>query len=200
VRRFGGALCALALGVAPLAAQPASSPSEIEKLYERGLKGDKAAVEECITKLETILRTEPKNQLARVYLGSAYTLRSRDMGFGPKKLQVLKQGVAVMDEAVAAAPHEPKVRLARALTTRALPAFLGYGSSARSDFLFLSAAAQRDPGKFERRHLQLVLYHGALAARKEGDRARAAALLREARRYPADAGLAQKVEAEAARP
>jgi hypothetical protein len=184
------------------AADAAATPleKEIADLYRRALSGDKAAVEQCITKLEDVLASEPSNQLARVYLGSAYTLRSRDLGFGPKKLQVLKQGVAVMNEAVAAAPADPKVRLARALTTSALPGFLGYKGESRKDFEELAALAERSPEKFGEGDLQIVYYNAALAARQNGDRARANALLHEAAAHRADAELGKKIEGELAKP
>ena len=87
--------------LSPLPAAP-NEQKEIQELYRAGLGGDQAAVEQCIEKLEAVLKDQPNNQLARVYLGSAYTLRSRDLGFGPKKLEALKRGLAIMDEAVAA--------------------------------------------------------------------------------------------------
>jgi len=167
---------------------------EIAELYRRGVSGDKAAVEQCIEKLEAVLKDQPNNQLARVYLGSAYTLRSRDLGFGPKKLEALKRGLATMDEAVAAAPDEPKVRLARALTTSSLPAFFGRRSSSRKDFELLAETAQRAPAKFEAGDLQIVYYNAGLAAKAAGDRARAVALWREAQRHPENPSLVPKIE------
>lgn len=171
---------------------------EIQELYRRGLAGDKAAVEPCIAKLEAVLKKEPENQLARVYLGSAYTLRSRDLGFGPKKLRALKQGLAVMDEAVNRAPKEPKVRLARALTTSALPGIFGRGASSRKDFEMLAELATSQPGKFEEGDLQLVHYHAGLAAKAAGDRTRASLLWRKALAHPADPRLSEKIRAELA--
>ena len=134
----------------------ASEREEVAELYRRGVSGDVAAVEECIEKLEAIVTNQPNNQLARVYLGSSYTLRSRDLGFGPKKLEALKRGLAMMDEAVAAAPEEPKVRLVRALTTSSLPAIFGRRASSRKDFALLSEMAQRAPTKFEAGDLQII--------------------------------------------
>jgi hypothetical protein len=189
-------LCACAL-TAPGAEQQLLR-EEIEQLYARGLAGDAAAVEECIGKLETILQTEPKNQLARVYLGSALTLRSRDLRFGPGKLKALKHGVAVMDEAVAAAPEDPKVRLARALTSQALPFFLGRAGTSRQDFEKLVEMAQRPGSEIAAGDLQIIYYNAALGAKKQGDRARAAELLRTAQLHSADPALARKVEAELA--
>lgn len=193
MRRF---LLAAAIGFGWLITAMASTSDqrEINELYRRGLGGDKAAVEQCIAKLEEVLKVQPGNQLARVYLGSAYTLRSRDLGFGPKKLQALKQGVAVMNEAVAAAPGDPKVLLARALTTSALPGILGYKAESRQDFDELVAIAQRSPEKFEEGDLQIVYYHAALAAKADGNRERTRALLQQAARHSADPAVARKVE------
>jgi hypothetical protein len=137
-------------------AASATGQQEIQELYRRGLAGDRAAVEQCIAKLETIIKTQPNNQLARVYLGSAFTLRSRDLGFGPKKLETLKRGLAMMDEAVAAAPEEPKVRLARALTTSSLPGIFGRRASSRKDFALLAESARRTPEKFDEADLRII--------------------------------------------
>lgn len=188
----------LLFGLSELVAAPSADEKQIQELYRRGLAGDKAAVEQCVEKLEATLKADTKNQLARVYLGSAYTLRSRDLGFGPKKLQVLRQGVAVMDEAVAAAPADPKVRLARALTTSALPSILGYAAASRKDFEELAALAERAPEKFSEGDLQIVLYNAGLAARHNGDESRARALWRDAAQHPADAAQAGKVNSELA--
>jgi hypothetical protein len=196
--RFGAAVISFVCTISVAAAAPAQH--EINDLYRRGLAGDKAAVEQCIGILEQTLKAEPTNQLARVYLGSAYTLRSRDLGFGPKKLQVLKQGVAVMNEAVAAAPNDAKVRLARALTTDALPGILGYKSESRRDFAELAAMAQRSPEKFAEGDLQIVYYNAGLAAHANGEHERAVTFLKQAQAHRVDAALAKKVDAQLASP
>ena len=172
---------------------------EIEELYRRGLMGDKEAVEQCIAKLEQGLRAEPNNQLARVYLGSAYTLRSRDLGFGPKKLQTLRQGLRVMDESVANAPDDPKVRLGRALTTQALLGIFGRAGESRKDFAQLAELARTAPARFSAADLQIVYYNAGLAAKTAGNHAGAVELWREGLRHGSDAALKQKMEAELAK-
>ena len=173
---------------------------EVEELYRRGLMGDKQAVEQCISKLEEGLRAQPKNELARVYLGSAYTLRSRDLGIGPKKLQTLRHGLRVMDEAVANAPDDPKVRLGRALTTQALPGIFGRADESRKDFLQLAEMAKTTPAKFSASDLQIVFYNAGLAAKANGNTARAEELWREGLRHGSDATLREKIETELAKP
>lgn len=190
-------LGALVLGTSAVTAA-ADEQKEIRELYRRSLVGDKASVEQCIAKLEIVLKREPTNQLARVYLGSAYTLRSRDLGFGLKKLQVLKQGLAVMDEAVGAAPEEPKVRLVRALTTSAIPSIFGRVAESRQDFLLLAGMANDSPGRFDESDLQEIYYHSGLAAKSAGDPARAQLLWRKALAHSVDPSLAGRVRAELA--
>ncbi|MEP6809740.1 MAG: hypothetical protein ABI992_05820 [Chthoniobacterales bacterium] len=170
--------------------------NEIADLYRRGLGGDPAAVIACIAKLEAALQITPTNQVARAYLGSALTLRSRDLGFGPKKLTTLQDGLATMDAAVKAAPDDPKVRLVRALTTGSLPAFFGRGASTRKDFALLAERADHTPERFSAGDLQIIYYHAALAAKTQGDHGRQRLLLAAANRHPADAKLAEKITHE----
>ena len=193
-------LLALLISAATVFAFPPAEQKEINELYRRGLGGDQAAVITCVDKLEGVLKTEPGNQLARVYLGSAYTLRSRDLGFGPKKLAALNHGIALMDEAVTATPDNPKVRLARALTTQALPFFVGRSASSRRDFEILADSAERSPAAFERGDLQIIFLNAGLAAKTNGNRARAAALFKEALRHPVDPALVAKTAEALAHP
>jgi tetratricopeptide (TPR) repeat protein len=209
VQEFACAVCcgvrtiwiAVVIALCAAAVAHAAPPDrrEIDELYRRGLMGDKEAVEQCIAKLEEGLRVEPKNELARVYLGSAYTLRSRDLGFGPKKLQTLRQGLRVMDEAVANAPNDPAVRLGRALTTQALPGLFGRAEQSRNDFLQLAEMAKTTPGKFTASDLQIVYYNAGLAAKASGNAMRAQELWRDGLRHGSDATLKEKTEAELAK-
>lgn len=137
----------------------AADEAQITALYRRAVAGDKPAVEKCIAALESAVRDEPQNQIARVYLGSAYTLRSRDMGIGPGKIGALRQGLATMDAAVAAAPDNTKVRLVRAITTDALPFFLGRKKAARDDFEFLARELKRNPEKFSGEDARTIAEH-----------------------------------------
>ena len=189
-------LLVMLFAVALITRAEAADQGRITELYRRGLEGNKQAVIDCIRELEDALAKEPGNQLARVYLGSAYTVRSRDLGFGPKKLQTLRQGLRVMDEAVANAPGDPKVRLGRALTTQALPGIFGRAAEARDDFLKLAEIAKATPAKFESSDLLIVYYNAGLAAKANGEAARAEELWREGLRHGTDPSIKQKIEAE----
>lgn len=186
------------VAVALLTNAGAADQTRITELYRRGLEGNKQAVIDCIRELEEALAKEPGNQLARVYLGSAYTVRSRDLGIGPKKLQTLRQGLRVMDEAVANAPADPKVRLGRALTTQALPGIFGRSKESRTDFLELAELAKTAPEKFTAADLQITFYNAGLAAKANGDEVRATELWREALKHPVEKAIHEKVQAEIA--
>lgn len=197
--RRAARLLQLWAAVALITAASAADQARITELYRKGLEGDKQAVIDCIRELEEALTKQPNNHLARVYLGSAYTVRSRDLAFGPKKLQTLRQGLRVMDEAVASAPDDPKVRLGRALTTSALPAIFGRSTESRTDFLILADMAKTTPAKFESSDLLIVYYNAGLAAKAGGNATRAEELWREGLRHGTDAAIKQKIEAELAK-
>ncbi len=177
------------------AAEARDEQIEITKLYQRGLIGDKQAVTDCIATLEALLKNEPNNQLARVYLGSAYTLRSRDLSLGSQKLLALKKGTTLMDEAVAATPDDAHVRLVRALTNQSLPFFLGRRATARQDFEELVASISKNPEKLAPGDRQLLFLNAGVVAKQGGDKARASDLWKRGLCAPVDPKLTQELNA-----
>ncbi|MBA3544565.1 MAG: hypothetical protein H0T83_09040 [Chthoniobacterales bacterium] len=173
---------------------PAQSP-RVGDLYARGLAGDKEAVSECIRLLEEILVTKPDDQLARVYLGSAYTLRARDRSFGKSKLDALHKGVALMDEAAAAAPKNANVLLTRAVTNEALPVFLGRRKAARAQLEELVAQVEKDPAALKPADKQLLYLNAGQAAQHAGDKKRATELWQRGLGIVADAKLTAEIKA-----
>jgi hypothetical protein len=158
--------------LAPLLA-PADEEKRIADLYARGLGGDKQAVIDCIAALETTLARTPDDKLARVYLGSAWTLRSRDLPIGPAKLSALRRGIAFMDEAASAAPNDAKVLLTRAVTNEALPGFLGRRKVARQQLDALVREIEQDPAKLSAADRQLLYLNAGEAAHRAGAAERA---------------------------
>lgn len=162
----------------------------ITSLYARGLAGDQQAVIDCIAALEQVLAQRPNDQLARVYLGSAETLRSRDLSFfGTAKLAALRRGIALMDEAAAAAPNDARVLLLRAVTNEAFPKVLGRASLARSSLEALVGQVERDPSRLKISDRQLLYLNAGEAAQRAGDPARAAELWRRGAALRGDAHL-----------
>jgi hypothetical protein len=183
----------------PFLAAAAPNEQKIADLYARGLAGDAQAVIECVAALEEALVRQPNDQLARVYLGSAETLRSRDLSFGLTKWSTLQRGIALMDEAAAAAPEDARVQLLRAVTNEAFPAVLGRRKIARQGLEELVAAVEKNPAKLKPSDRQLMYLNAGEAAEKAGDKARAAALWERGAALRADPKLSEEIKTARAR-
>jgi hypothetical protein len=195
MKRCAIVLFTLALELASACADAGPGHNRIAALYQRALAGDVPAVVQCIDALEAVLKSEPQNQLARVYLGSAYTLRSRDLGFGREKLDALKQGLALMDSAASAAPDNARVRLVRAVTNQSIPFFLGRRKIARDELYALTEIVQRDPTKLAANDQQLLYLNAGLAAKQDGDKEMAVKFFRLGLTKPADPKLTAELNA-----
>jgi len=176
-----------------LHATPADSA--IADLYGRGLRGDEQAVVDCISALEAKLAIQPNDQLAGVYLGSAWTLRSRDLPIGPGKLSALRRGISLMDEAAGAAPNNADVLLLRAVTNEALPAFLGQRRAARAQLDELLARLEKGSAKLKPADQQLLYLNAGEAAKRAGDKERARELWKRGLTITADEKLTAEIRA-----
>ena len=92
--------------------------------YRKGAEGDKTAVEPARKKLEKALELDAKHALARVVLGSVYTLKARDAFLPNGKMKWARRGVETMDDAVASDPDSREVRWIRALNNFHMPSFM----------------------------------------------------------------------------
>ena len=190
-------LCAF-LWLAAILPAAAELPNEktIADLYARALAGESEAVVRCIDSLEKVLTARPQDELARVYLGSAYTLRSRDLSvFGLAKLTALRHGNALMDEAAAAAPNDAKVQLLRAVTYEAFPTVLGKRQIAREALEHLVATVAKEPSSLRPNDQELLYLNAGEAAQKAGDHARARELWKRGLALAADPRLTTEIRA-----
>lgn len=186
--------------IAATAIADPDSEKAVADLYARGLAGDRQAVIDCIATLEQALVTTPDNQLARVYLGSAYTLRSRDLALGKAKLDAFRKGVALMDAAAAAAPDNARVQLIRAVTNGALPIFLGRRAIARQQLDELVVQVEAAPEKLKPSDRQLLYLHAGEAAKHAGNPTRAAELWRRGAAIAADPKLTREIKTALGQP
>jgi hypothetical protein len=109
----------------------------VQARHEKAFKGDTKETKSLTADLEKWTREQPKNFLLLAYLGSVYTLDSRDSWPGPGKLDYLKKGGLCLDNAVTAEPHNPAVRFVRAIDYYELPTLFGKRQTARDDFKLL---------------------------------------------------------------
>lgn len=148
---------------------PVAELEEAIKLHHEGVKGDKKSVLKAEEILEKLHAQSPDNMMVQVYLGSIYTLRGRDIGFGPKALDYLKKGGRTMDAAVDQVPDDAHVRLVRAINYWNLPFFCGKKGDAEKDFLKLVEIVDQDPGQYDREMLQYIYYYAGLVHKDRKD-------------------------------
>jgi hypothetical protein len=153
---------------APAITDPFNDPliKQIQARSEKALKGDTKETKALTADLEKWTREQPANYLLQAYLGSVYTLDSRDAWPGPGKLTFLRNGGKLMDAAVAAAPHNPAVRFVRAIDYFELPSFFGKSATARDDFQILVKEIDGDiktPYVLDIETQQAIYYYAGLS-------------------------------------
>lgn len=202
--RFLQILCLLTLGLSSFCRAQEKDPQsfehpvivEIQDLHTKSEKGDKASTLQLITRLEALTAAHPENQLYKVYLGSAYTLRSRDIGFGPSALTFLKKGLKTMDEAVEAAPEKATVRFIRAINNFNLPVFVNRRDNARADFEILVKKMKGNPENLSPVTQQAIYYFAGVAFLQLRRKEEAKKCLTQGADLNADPGLSAKIAKE----
>jgi hypothetical protein len=130
---------AAAISAKPPQVDPFSDPliKQVQARHEKAVNGDTKETKALTADLEKWTKEQPDNHLLEAYLGSVYTLDSRDAWPGLGKLTYLRNGGKLLDAAVASAPDNPAVRFVRAIDYYELPFFFGKGATARDDFQIL---------------------------------------------------------------
>ena len=105
--------------------------NQIYEMHSLAEGGNKDATRRLVAWLEELTAEQPDNGILLVYLGSAYTLASRDAFIGPGKLRYLMAGRDCMDRAVTIRPDDPNVRFIRAINNYHLPTLFNRRSIAR---------------------------------------------------------------------
>jgi hypothetical protein len=157
---------------APSATAPQTDPfddpfiKQVHTRYEKVLKGDAKEGKALTADLEKWVEDQPTNYLLQAYLGSTYTLDSRDSWPGPGKLTYLKKGGQWLDGAVTSAPDNPAVRFLRAIDYFELPALFGKRQTARDDFAILVKQIDGEtptPYKLSVETQQAIYYYAGLS-------------------------------------
>ena len=153
---------------APAKSDPFSDPliKQVQARQEKAVKGDEQETKALTADLEKWTKEQPDNHLLQAYLGSVYTLDSRDAWPGPGKLTFLRNGGALMDAAVAAAPDNPAVRLVRAIDYFELPAIFGKRQTARLDFELLMKqieGVEKSPYTLDVATQQAIYYYAGMS-------------------------------------
>lgn len=135
---------------------------QIYEMHSLAEAGNEDATRRLVAWLEQLTAEQPENGILLVYLGSAYTLASRDAFIGPGKLRYLMSGRDCMDRAVALRPDDPNVRFIRGINNYHLPTLFNRRSIARDDFRKLVDQLSKTPECLDALTSQAIYYYAGL--------------------------------------
>jgi hypothetical protein len=158
---------------------PFSDPliQQVEARHRKAVAGDAQETKKLAADLEKWTAEQPQNHLLQAYLGSVYTLCSRDAWPGPGKLTYLRNGGRLLDAAVLADPTNPAVRFVRAIDFYELPAIFGKRQVARDDFQILLRQVNgetKSPYVLNTETAQAIYYYAGLSLKQQWLPAKAA--------------------------
>jgi tetratricopeptide (TPR) repeat protein len=188
----------------PAQTDPFSDPliKQVEARHEKAVNGDTKETRALTADLEKWTKEQPTNYLLQAYLGSVYTLDSRDAWPGPGKLTYLRNGGKLMDAAVAAAPDNPAVRFVRAIDYFELPWFFGKGETARDDFQVLLKQVDgeiKSPYTLNTETQQAIYYYAGLSFKQLSQLPQAKNAWERGLKLDPNSALAAKIKAEQAK-
>ena len=164
-------------GVASAAVDPDPLP-RVRAWYYEAVKSERAIdpAMDSIGRLREsplVAGRQELDLLLTAYEGALVTLRAKH-GFWPtSRLRHLREGLVVLDAAVAAAPDQAEIRYLRLMSCFYLPGILGRGDSVREDFAALArllpqARDRYDPTLWEA-ITTFVLENARLSAAQRAD-------------------------------
>ena len=136
--------------------------NQIYEMHSLAEAGNKDATRRLVAWLEELTSEQPDNGILLVYLGSAYTLASRDAFIGPGKLRFLMAGRDCMDRAVTMRPDDANVRFIRAINNYHLPTIFNRRSIARDDFRQLVDQLSKNPEAVDGLTSLAIYYYAGL--------------------------------------
>ena len=135
--------------------------------HEEGGKPDEKAVILAEGYFKRLLAIDPNHAMARVLYGSVLTMKARDALWPLTQLSYVKAGNREMDAAVALAPKDVQVRLARAVNNVHMPEFMDRGEIAQVDLAWLWQQSQlADTGLKVDQKQTIALYYGQTLKKK----------------------------------
>jgi hypothetical protein len=177
--RRAALLLALAACAAMLPADVGAAPAprgsdglgEVRTLYLASVR-EEAAIPRALREIEAVRgRSRPAagSTLAATltaYEGALATLRAKHALWPPRKLQHLREGLAVLDATIAAHPEHAEARYLRLMSCYYLPSVLGRSDSVQEDFAVLARLLPglrgQYPDELYRAITSFVLENGSL--------------------------------------
>jgi hypothetical protein len=183
---------------------PFSDPliRQVAVRQRQAVAGDAQETKKLAADLEKWTAQQPQNHLLQAYLGSVYTLCSRDAWPGPGKLTYLRKGGCLLDAAVLADPLNPAVRFVRAVDFYELPAIFGKRQVARDDFQILLRQVNgetKSPYVLNTETIQAIYYYAGLSLKQQWLPNQAAGVWRRGLALDPASTLGVKIQGELAK-
>ena len=149
-----------------------------KKLHNKGVDGDKKAVQKAKDELLTLRQIEPNNALIEAYYGSSLALLARDAVRLLDKEEKAQEGLDSLNRAVSMDPNQKEIRLLRANVCLRLPEeYFSCSKIAIEDFTFLLNGYQRDSNYLSKDLVIDILKKLSKAYKNDGKPDEAAAVL-----------------------
>lgn len=174
---------------------------EAIRLHKEGNDGNVAAVHEANQLLEQLRHDHPGQPLADAYHGAVMNLIARYSSNPLVRLKWSKRGLKLLDEAVAADPNHPKIRLLRGKVAYAVPEkHFHRTATAIQDYTFLIDHSMRVNGALKEEDSK-VIYELGEAYHRIGRNQDAAGCWRKLENDPVYSQIArQKLQSVSGRP
>ena len=170
------AVCFAEEDIKTLEKKLASDPNNVTLLKQVGLyyheiasKGDKAAVKKALTNFEKATKLAKDDYAIKAWYGSTLCLVGRDTKNPLTQYKKVKDGLALMDEAVKKYPDSYEIRMCRAMTTVNLPeSIFKRLRQSVDDFMYLINKDKEKPGFLPEREKRLAYLNMGYAFKTGG--------------------------------
>ncbi|MFC5468823.1 hypothetical protein ACFPPD_08815 [Cohnella suwonensis] len=133
--------------------------AEAVELHNEGLGGISDAVWKANRVFETLRKDFPDQPIADAFHGSIMSLIARDESNPMIRFQWAKRGLKLLDEAVASAPSDNRIRLLRGNIAYRLPEqFFHRTETVIEDYLFLIDGELRNPGSISKDTYEKLIF------------------------------------------
>lgn len=154
----------------------AADPNNVQLLktvgiayHELAVKGDKNAVKKAVSYFEKAKSLAKDDYAIKCWYGSALCLVGRDTKNPLVQYKKVKDGLALMDEAVNKYPDNYEIRLCRAMTTVNLPdSIFKRLKQSIDDFMYLINKDNQKPGYLPEREKRLAYLNAGMGFKTGG--------------------------------
>ncbi|MFC5530400.1 tetratricopeptide repeat protein [Cohnella yongneupensis] len=127
--------------------------------HNEGVAGSKDAVARAHALFQSLRSQYPKNLTVKAYSGSVLALMARDESNPFDRLDLAKQGLELLDEAVTDEPSNLTFRMLRGKISYRLPEpFFHRTETAIEDYVMLIHSEMRKPGTLEQKTYETLIY------------------------------------------